>query len=80
MLDCKVYKDLCKPGCIDHLCRLGMYHLHKPVDNDKDRIVARVLPNDKHRQFRPSLFSDGQVSVAIAGLLFFPGNEPLIIS
>ena len=41
--DCKVYKDLCKPGCIDYLCRLGMYHLCKPVDNHKDWILTSVF-------------------------------------
>ena len=43
-----------KPGCINHLCRLGMYHLRKPVDNDEERIVARVLPIDRHRESRLS--------------------------
>ena len=52
--DYKVYKNLRKPGCIDHLRRLGMYHLCKPVDDDEDRIVGRVLPISRHRQSRTS--------------------------
>ena len=43
-----------KPGCINHLHRLGIYHLRKPVDHDEERIVARVLLIGKHRQSRLS--------------------------
>ena len=35
MSECKVYKDLRKPGCIDHLRRLVVYHFRKPTDNDE---------------------------------------------
>ena len=58
MSDCKVYKALRKPGCIDHLRRLGMYHLRKPVDDGEDQILTGALPIGKHRQSRPSSFSD----------------------
>ena len=47
-MDYKVYKDFCKPGYIDHLRRLGMYRFCMPVDDDKDQIVARVLPIGRH--------------------------------
>ena len=36
-----------------------MYHLRKPVDDEKDRIVACVLSIGRHRQSRPSRFSPG---------------------
>ena len=38
-------------GCITcYLHRLVVYHLCKPIDNDKDQIVARVFPIGRHRQ------------------------------
>ena len=58
MSDYKVYKDLRKPRCIDHLRRLRMYHLRKPVDDGEDQILTDALPIGKHRQSRPSPFSD----------------------
>ena len=36
VLDYKVYKDLRKPGCIDHLCRLVVYYFRKPTDDDEN--------------------------------------------
>ena len=56
--DYKVYKDLCKPGCINHLHRFIVYHFRKSSDNDENRIVIYVLPVGRHRQFRPSCFSN----------------------
>ena len=58
MSDYKIYKNLHKSGCINHLRRLGMYHLRKPVDDGEDQILTGALPIGKHRQSRPSLFSD----------------------
>ena len=54
VLDYQVYKDLCKPGCIDHLRLLGMYHLCKSVDDEEDQIITGVVSNGRHRQSRPS--------------------------
>ena len=58
MSDYKIYKDFRKFGCIDHLRRLRMYHLRKPVNDGEDQILTGALPIGKHRQSRPSLFSD----------------------
>ena len=58
VLDYKIYKDLRKPGYIDHLHRLVVYYFHKPTDNDENRIVIHVLPVGRHRQSRPSCFSN----------------------
>ena len=33
-----------------------MYHLCKPVDDNEDRIVARVLSNGRHKQTCPSRY------------------------
>ena len=52
MSDYQVYKNLCKPGYINHQHRLGNFC--QPVDNNKKQIVAHVLPIGRHRQFRLS--------------------------
>ena len=58
MSDYKIYKNLRKSGCIDHMRQLGMYHLYKPVDDGEDQILTSALPIGKYRQSRLSLFSD----------------------
>ena len=43
MSDCKVYNNLCKLRCINHLHRLVVYHFREPTGNDKNRIVTDAL-------------------------------------